>query len=313
VALGYPLQLGSTATAGIVSAKGRRLGIIGRSDEAQAPLEHFIQTDAAINPGNSGGPLVDLEGRAIAMNSAIASPTGYYSGYGFAVPIDLVRRVADDLIQHGEVRRPKLGVAIADVTPADAEVYRLEKPAGAAVSQVERGSPAEKAGVQLGDVIVGVDGKAVAASGDLMELLARSDPNRAVTLDVVRYGKKLQLAVKLGSFEPAVKAARTTEGAREDGLSLLGFSAAELTPQLARRLDLKDASGVVVVRIEESGGAAQAGLAPGMVIERLNGKAIGKLADLSAAAAEVRPGRAVSLIVRLPDGRQSIINYRVRG
>lgn len=313
VALGYPLQLGSTATAGIVSAKGRQLGIIGRSDDASAPLEHFIQTDAAINPGNSGGPLVDLEGRAIGMNSAIASPTGYYSGYGFAVPINLARRVADDLIQHGEVRRPKLGVGINDVTPADAEVYRLSRPVGAAVSRVEPGSPAEKAGVQLGDVIVGVDGKKVDSSGELMEILARSDPSKTVTLDVIRYGEAKKIPVKLGAFEPAVKAASRESREREGGLARLGFTAAELTPQMARRLNTKATRGVAVVRVDEAGPAARVGVAPGMLIEKVNGRAIEKLSDLEAAADKVRAGQAVSLVVRLPDGTQTIINYRVRG
>lgn len=313
VALGYPLQLGSTATAGIVSAKGRRLGIIDQSQEAAAPLEHFIQTDAAINPGNSGGPLVDLEGRAIAMNSAIASPTGYYSGYGFAVPVNLVKRVADDLIEHGEVRRPKLGVAIADVTPADAEIFKLDRPSGAAVKEVERGGPAERAGVQLGDVIVGVDGKAVGSSGELMELLARSDPNRNVNLDLVRYGKKLRVAVKLGSFEPAVKATQRVASERDGGLTRLGFTAAELTPALARRLRTEETKGVIISQVAEGGPAAQAGIMPGMILERVNGREIGKLSDLEAAAGSVEPGQAVSLVVRTGDGRRVIINYRTRG
>jgi serine protease Do len=313
VALGYPLQLGSTATAGIVSAKGRRLGIINQSQEAAAPLEHFIQTDAAINPGNSGGPLVDLEGRAIAMNSAIASPTGYYSGYGFAVPINLARRVAEDLINHGEVRRPKLGVGIQDVSPADVEVYKLDQPKGAAVSQVEDGGPAAKAGIELGDVIVGVDGKPVDSSGQLMELLARSEPGGTVNLDLIRYGKPVRVAVKLGEFEPAVKATQRVASGREDGLALLGFAAAELTPDLARRLRIEETKGVAIIRVAEGGPAAQAGIAPGLVIERANGRQVNKLADLEAAARAVKPGQAVSLVVRSADGRRVIINYRTRG
>jgi serine protease Do len=313
VALGYPLQLGSTATAGIVSAKGRSLGIIRRNEAAAAPLEHFIQTDAAINPGNSGGPLVDLEGRAIAINSAIASPTGYYSGYGFAVPINLAKHVAEDLINHGEVRRPKLGVMIKDLSPADAEVYQLDKPSGAAVSQVEPGGPADKAGIQLGDVIVGVDGKKVESSGQLMELLARSDPKQPVNLDLVRYGKELRVAVKLGEFEPAVRTTQRVASERDDSLSRLGFTAAELTPDLARRLRIEATKGVAIVRVAESGAAVQAGLVPGLIIERFNGQAIAKLTDLEKAAAGVKAGEVVSLVVRYPDDRQVIINYRTRG
>jgi len=312
VALGYPLQLGSTATAGIVSAKGRRLGIIDRSQEAAAPLEHFIQTDAAINPGNSGGPLVDLEGRAIAINSAIASPTGFYSGYGFAVPINLAKRIADDLIEYGEVRRPKLGVMIADVTPADVEVFKLKKPTGAAVKEVERGGPADKAGIQLGDVIVGVDGKEVRSSGELMELLARSNPDRNVDIDLIRYGKEMRVSVKLGAFEPAVKATRRVASERESGLARLGFDAADLTPALARRFRLEQTKGVIITQVTEGSPAAQAGVAPGMIIERANGKEIGKLSDLEAVANSVSAGQAVSLVVRTPDDRQIMINFRTR-
>src|SRR5690606_30627931 len=135
----------------------------------------FIQTDAAINPGNSGGPLVNLRGEVIGVNTAIASPTGYYSGYGFAVPIGLARRVAEDLIEHGAVRRPKLGAQIADVDPADAEVYGLDRPTGVEVVRVEPGGPGARAGLRLGDVIVGVEGQEVESTSQLMELLARRD------------------------------------------------------------------------------------------------------------------------------------------
>lgn len=257
--------------------------------------------------------MVDLEGRAIAMNSAIASPTGYYSGYGFAVPINLARRVAEDLINHGEVRRPKLGVGIQDVSPADVEVYKLDQPKGAAVSQVEDGGPAAKAGIELGDVIVGVDGKPVDSSGQLMELLARSEPGGTVNLDLIRYGKPVRVAVKLGEFEPAVKATQRVASGREDGLALLGFAAAELTPDLARRLRIEETKGVAIIRVAEGGPAAQAGIAPGLVIERANGRQVNKLADLEAAARAVKPGQAVSLVVRSADGRRVIINYRTRG
>lgn len=313
VALGYPLHLGATATAGIVSAKGRQLGIINRNQEASAPLEHFIQTDAAINPGNSGGPLVDLEGRAIAVNTAIASPTGYYSGYGFAVPINLAKRVAEDLIRHGEVRRPKLGVGIDDVDEADAEVYRLDRPRGVEVVRVEAGSPAEKAGLELGDVIVGVDGQEVTSTGQFMELLARRDPGETVTLDVIRYGERRRVRASLGKFEPAAPAARKASAERESGVSRLGFTAAELTPEVARRLRVQDQDGVVVVRVDERSAAARAGVRPGTLIERVNGREIRKLSDLKKAVEGVSGGDAVSLVVRLPDGARTIINYRARG
>jgi len=313
IALGYPLHLGSTATAGIVSAKGRSLGIIGRNEEASAPLEAFIQTDAAINPGNSGGALVDLEGRLIGINTAIASPTGYYSGYGFAVPIHLARRVAEDLIERGAVQRPRLGVQIDEVDPADAEVYRLERATGVEVKGVEPGGSAERAGIRLGDVIVGVDGRTVESTGALMELLARYRPGQRVTLDVVRYGERLRVPVELGAFESQRRADGSETSQAADGLGRLGFRAADPTSAAAKRLGVQAERGAVVVDVEAGGPAARAGVQPGLVVERFNGREVGSAAELERLAREVRPGQAVSLVVTLPDGRSTIVNYRVRG
>lgn len=313
VALGYPLHLGSTATAGIVSAKGRSLGIIGRNTEASAPLEAFIQTDAAINPGNSGGALVDLEGRLIGINTAIASPTGYYSGYGFAVPINLARRVADDLIRHGAVQRPRLGVQIDEVDPADAEIYRLDRAAGAEVKGVEPGGAADRAGIRLGDVILGVDGRAVESTGALMELLARYQPGQRITLDVVRYGERLRVPVELGAFEAPRHAAGSESAASADSFSRLGFRVADPTSTTARRLGVRAERGAVIVDVEAGGPAARAGVRPGLVLERFNGQDIGNAADVERLARKVDPGQAVSLVVKLPDGGSTIVNYRVRG
>src|SRR5690606_25910792 len=155
-------SLDFTVTGGIISAKGRPLDIIGRelqnhaSPAASYAIEDFIQTDAVINPGNSGGPLVNLRGEVIGMNTAIASGTGFYQGYGFAIPINLARRVMSDLIEHGHVRRALLGINIVNVTPEDAEVFRLPEIAGALVEDFAEGSPAQRAGLQRGDVIVEV-------------------------------------------------------------------------------------------------------------------------------------------------------------
>jgi serine protease Do len=312
VALGYPLQLGSTATAGIVSALGRSIGILQQSEEASAPLEFFIQTDAAINPGNSGGPLVDLRGRVVGVSSAIASPTGFYSGYGFAIPINLAARVASDLIRYGEVHRPQLGVSIDDVDPADAEIYGLARPEGVEVIQVAAGSPAERAGVELGDVITGVDGTSVAGSGALMDLLARKEPGRVVKLSVVRFGNALDMDVELGEFEPAVRVSQLPTAGQEPGLGRLGFAAADLTPALAASFGIDPTSGVVISQIDPSGAAARAQLAPGSVLERFNGEPIGTVDDLRRATRDLRAGQAVSLVVRTRFGIRTIINYRVR-
>jgi len=155
LAIGNPLDLGTTVTSGIISAKGRPLPILRESTGSRWAIEDFIQTDAPINPGNSGGPLVNLRGEVVGVNSAIASPTGFYAGYGFAVPIDLARKVADDLVRFGRVRRPALGITLKDVTPEDAEVFRLERIAGVVVNDLTPNvNAAREAGIRQGDVIV---------------------------------------------------------------------------------------------------------------------------------------------------------------
>ncbi|HEU4881183.1 MAG TPA: trypsin-like peptidase domain-containing protein [Longimicrobium sp.] len=319
LALGYPLDLGQTTTAGIVSAKGRSIGIMGRSG-AEAPLEHFIQTDAAINPGNSGGPLVDLQGRVVGINSAIASPTGFYSGYGFAVPINLARRVAEDLMRDGRVHRPMIGVEIRDATSADAEVFRLPSPDGAVVAAEPRG-PAAGAGLRLGDVIVAVDGQAVRSSGDLMEMVMRKHPGDRVALDIIRYGDRSRVELRLEEYQADARRAsadrrgaagepRVEESeAAEPGK--LGFRAETVTPEIAQELGMDRAEGVVVSAVDMGGPAADA-LRRGMVVRRVNGRPVRSLDELRQAADAVRPGQAVSVQVRLPDGRETIVNYRAR-
>jgi serine protease Do len=318
LALGYPLDLGQTTTAGIVSAKGRNIGIFQRSG-ADAPLEHFIQTDAAINPGNSGGPLVDLQGRVVGINSAIASPTGFYSGYGFAVPINLARRVAEDLMRDGRVHRPMIGVEIRDATSADAEVFRLPSPDGAVVLTEPRG-PAARAGLAMGDVIVAVDGDAVGGSGDLMELVMRKRPGDRVALDVIRYGERRRVELRLEEFQGDTRRAdperRDADDARVKEVSSvepgkLGFRAESVTPAIARELGMDRAAGVVISEVDEGGPAAGV-LRRGMVVQRVNGRAVESMDALRSAAETVRPGQAVSVQVRLTDGRETIINYRAR-
>lgn len=315
VALGYPLQLGSTATvtAGIVSAKGRDLNILDRNNATGGvALEHFIQTDAAINPGNSGGPLVDLGGNVIGVNSAIASPTGFYSGYGFAVPVNIAKRVANDLIAFGEVRRPRLGIGVMPVSEADKDVLKLPNLEGARVSQVEPGLPAAKAGIELGDVITTIDSHPIRDAGQLTALLAEQyRPGQKVNLGIVRYGKRMNIEAELATFAPAVTTAREPERPRARGVSVLGFQATELTPQIARQMDVQATNGVVITDIDPVG-SARGFVGPGTVIEQINGKPVRSLDDLDRAAQQVKPGDAVSLIVLTPDGRRTMVNYRIR-
>jgi serine protease Do len=187
LAVGNPLgdNLTFTVTSGIISAKGRSLALPGQSDRT---IQDFIQTDAAINPGNSGGPLVSVEGEVIGVNSAIASETGYYSGYGFAIPIDLARRVMDQIITDGRVHRVALGITVQDATPNDAEYVGLPDIRGVLVQDFTEKSPAQKAGIQSGDIIVAVDGKPVEYVGQLQQQIAFRKPGETVKVEVARKG-----------------------------------------------------------------------------------------------------------------------------
>jgi serine protease Do len=309
LALGYPLSLGETVTAGIVSAKGRSLGIMQQNRDAAAPLEHFIQTDAAINPGNSGGPLVNLRGEVVGINTAIASPTGTYSGYGFAVPIQLARRVADDLIRHGVVHRPRIGVEIRDVEPADVEVFGLPDANGSVVASLQDG-PARDAGVRLGDVIVALDGTLIPHTSALMERIALRQPGERVTLDIVRYGQRQQLSLRLAAFEAEPVARRAEAAPSRDATSRLGFAATEVTPAIARQLGVQEAGGVVITQVDPFSGAPRTltGLRP----TRVNDREIRSLDDLRRAGSDLRPGGTVSIVGKLRNGNETIVNYRVR-
>lgn len=193
LAVGNPFDLTSTVTAGIVSAKGRNINIIrGRS-----AIESFIQTDAAVNPGNSGGALVDVNGRLIGINSAIATPTGVFAGYSFAIPINLAKRIADDLIEYGEYRRAYLGVDIAEMTQENANTLNIQYTPGVIIGELDPAGSAATAGLQQYDVITRINNKAVTNSAELLEMVGRSKVGDVVTVSVVRDGKEKQYDVKM--------------------------------------------------------------------------------------------------------------------
>jgi serine protease Do len=309
LALGSPLGLDFTVTAGIVSAKSRNINII-ESPNGEA-LEGFIQTDAAINPGNSGGPLVDLLGRVVGINSAIQSPTGYFAGAGFAIPSDLARKVAGDLIQYGVVHRPRLGVLVGAVREADAEVYRLPSVAGAQITSVQDGSPAAKAGLKMGDVVVTLDNDPVRTATDFMVALAEKSPGEEVKLGVIRYGKRMDATVKLGEFE-AARERPPVVAQRQNAQDLLGFEPQALTRDIARamRVDPTDARGQVIVgQVNPVGPATN--VQPGQEIVSINGTSINSVADVDRVASRLKPGDTVSLVTKGPFGNQ-ITNYRTR-
>jgi serine protease Do len=308
LALGNPLQLGFTVTAGIVSAKARNIGII-RSD---LRLESFIQTDAAINRGNSGGPLVDLLGRVVGVNTAIASPTGVYAGNGFAIPSALAEKAARDIIEFGVVRRPMIGVTVEPVTEAHAELYDLDRIAGAVVTEVTSGAPAERAGIRPEDVIVAVDGTPVNSGTDLTTRLARYQPGERVRLTIVRDRRTRDINVQLGEFDRPRPEAQPA-AARESPEQRLGFAVADITPQAARQFGLDEATQGVIVTGVARGGPAAPVLQPGDVIVELNRQPVRNARELERVARGIERGDIVVLRIRNRDtGNMAVRSFRLR-
>jgi len=311
IALGNPLDLAFTATAGIVSAKERSINILGRTTGLENTVESFIQTDAAINPGNSGGPLVDLNGRVIGINTAIQSETGYWAGAGFAVPIDLAQKVARDLIAHGVVRRPRLGVSIQDVNAADAELYRLPSVTGVEVTSVTPGAAADRAGLQLGDVLLRINDRDVHSVADLQARVALFQPGDRINVQYIRYGRQLEAEVALGEFDVDPNSIARPERPPRSG-NPLGFTIGELPAQIASRIRV-NAGAPFVSGIDPFGPARDSGLQPGHVIRSFNGREIRTTRDVERAAAAIQPGQIVSLVVlfaRTPNPQPTIVNFR---
>ena len=310
--VGGPLL--TTVTAGIVSAKGRNINIIGQDglsqNEGNLAIEDFIQTDAAINPGNSGGPLLNIRGEVIGVNAAIASSTGGYQGYGFAVPIDLVQEVIDDLVKYGEVRRALLGVTIQAVDDTDARYYELDEVAGAKVFGVNEGMAAAEAGIRVGDVIVKVEGEAVESVPDLQRKIRHHEPGETVSVTVVRRDdlKRETVRVRLmdaGDLSREV-APQVVESESSDPL---GIEVEDLTGEVRRALDLpRGLEGVVIVSADRYGPYARRSLGNvrGAVITSINRKPIGDVADYREAVQALEPGDVVGIDVFNPESRQQV-------
>ena len=268
VAIGNPLGLDFTVTAGIVSARGRSLGSLLNTRYA---IQDYIQTDAAINPGNSGGPLVNIKGEVIGINSAIASNTGFYAGYGFAIPVSLAKQVMDDLVQYGRVRRAVLGININDVNPNDAQVAGLKEIRGVKVSGFDPqddpdASPAKRAGLEVGDIIVAVNGQSVDRVSSLQRVIRTFKPGQSVSIDIMRFGDKKTFTVKLG--EPPVDRSSDVASHGDDerqpasrngerNYDKLGISVQSVPSELATQARLNDEwrRGLLVTDISPSGPA----------------------------------------------------------
>jgi len=263
VAVGSPFGLEQTVTAGIVSAKGRVIG--------SGPYDNFIQTDASINPGNSGGPLINMKGEVVGINTAIIASG---QGIGFAIPINMAKEIAPQLQEKGHVTRGWLGVSIQEMTPELAKSFGLKEKKGALVAGVVSGSPAEKAGIEQGDVIVEFDGKEVTDSKDLPRMVASTPVGKAVTVKLSRSGKVLERQVKVGEMEEKVEVAKTPSTKKS-----LGITVQNVTPEIAKGLGLKKETGVVVTRVEPGSPAADAGIQTGDVIHEVNRKPVKNVED----------------------------------
>jgi Do/DeqQ family serine protease len=283
LAVGNPLGVGQTVTAGIISAKGRRTGL------SDGSFEDFLQTDAPINQGNSGGALVNTTGELVGINSQIYSPTGGNVGIGFAIPSNMTRTVTEQLISKGRVRRGQLGVVVQQVTEDIAQSLGLKEAKGVIVGSVAKGSAAERAGLQRGDVITALNGAAVGDPNELRNLVAATQPGTDVTLDILRDGREQQVKITLGEFvASAAGPGREDEGggggAEQSDGGKLGVTVTPLTPELAARLRLpEDRQGLVVTGVEDRGPAGEAGVGEGDLIEQADRKPVKTVEDLQAA------------------------------
>jgi len=285
LAIGSPFGFENTVTAGIVSATSRSL--------PEGSYVPFIQTDAAVNPGNSGGPLFNMKGEVIGINSQIYSRSGGFQGIAFAIPIDAAMNVEQQLLAHGKVERGRLGVGVQEVTQSLAKSFGLDRPRGALVSQVEPGSPAAKAGLKPGDVIIGLNGKAIEQSNQLPPLVAQIKPGAAAKIEVWRGGKTNEFTATVGAMQQE-KTAKAEQGSPEAG-GKLGLAVRQLTPQERKESGIEQ--GVVVEQV--GGPAARAGIQPGDVITAVNGTPVKSPQDLRSAAQRSKEG--VALLVRRGD------------
>ncbi len=281
MAIGNPFGLGHTVTTGIVSAKGRIIGA--------GPYDEFIQTDASINPGNSGGPLFNMNGEVVGINTAIIASG---QGIGFAIPINVAKDLLVSLREKGRVVRGWLGVQVQRITPELAKSFGMDRERGALVADVMSDTPAEKAGIERGDVIVEFNGRRIEEMNDLPRAVATTPPNAEVPVKLLRKGQEKVVQVKVAELKEERVA---TGGTLEEGL---GMTVQELTPEIARNLGVSESKGVIVTNVEDGTPAEEAGLRRGDVILEVNQKKVENLRDYRAALARVGSTESMLLLVR---------------
>ena len=286
LAIGSPFGFENTVTAGVVSAKGRSL-----PDDSAVP---FIQTDVAVNPGNSGGPLFNTRGQVIGVNSQIYTRTGGYQGLSFAIPIDIALKIKDQIVATGKVEHARLGVTIQEVNQALADSFKLDKPEGALVSSVEKGGPADQAGLQTGDVIRKVDGRVIASSGDLPSIISMATPGDKIALEIWRKGEAQVLAARLGNAkDSAQQVAKADADKGEPQQGKLGLALRPLQPGEARAAGVDQGQGLLIEDVR--GPAALAGVQGGDVLLAINGTPVQGVEQVRAAMAHA--GKSVALLI----------------
>ena len=286
LAIGSPFGLQQTVTAGIISAKGRSIG--------QGPFDDFLQTDAAINPGNSGGPLVNMSGEVVGINSAILSRSGGNVGIGFAIPVNMAKRIYTELVAKGKVTRGWLGVSIQPLTPELAKGFGLKDSKGVLIADVVQDSPAAKAGIVAGDIVVEFDKKKVDTPQDLQKVVATAAPGKGVPIKVWRDKAEKTLEIQIGDTPEDNVALKSTN----KGKGMLGLDVRPLTPEIARELKLRSAEGVLVFAVEDESAAAEAGMQRGDVIREVNRQRIRSVPDFERVVRDVKEGDRVTVLLQ---------------
>ncbi len=300
VAVGNPFGLSETVTAGIVSAKGRSgMGI--------ADYENFIQTDAAINPGNSGGPLINVDGEVVGINTAIYSQNGGYMGIGFAIPINMAKEIKDQLVKSGKVSRGFLGISIQDVNADIAESLGLDKASGILVSDVMKGSPAERAGINQGDVIMKMNGGNVESTSAFRNEVSSCQPGSKVSLGILRKGKAMEIVATTEAL-PGEETGSADTGV--SGESDWGFTAIDLTPETAGQLGVEMGDGVLVSEVADGSVAWRSGIQPGHLILGVNQASVKTLKELRTAMAKVGKSKTILLLTRAGKNSRYVVLRR---
>lgn len=300
LAIGSPFGFEQSVTAGIVSAKGRSL--------PNGNYVPFIQTDVAINPGNSGGPLFNMEGQVVGINSQIYSRTGGFMGLSFSIPIDVAVSVTEQIKAHGKAEHGWLGVQIQDVTRELAESFGMKKPEGALVSKIVPGSPAEKSGLQIGDIITDFNGQTIASSSDLPPLIGMSAVNDNATLKIIRQGETQTVHFKIGRLPDQPEQLAQDEQPETQPDNKLGISVTNLSAEQRKRLEI--VSGGVLVQQVGKGAAKDAGVKPGDVILRIQNQTIRNSRDFEQAIKNLPTGKSIAVLIQR-DGNPGFLALKI--